>query len=872
MKILPALLLAFACLGAAVHAGEPFKWPDSAPVAGAQLAPNEWVKIEEHGAARRGGGALVYLANEKSFLLTLGTVGAWNDHGPFAYDEQTFNLTRRQWTNRFPAGSAWKPEVGPCDAPKLPHHGYRLKDGRLGLWEGGFTAYTQYAMDTDRNKLVAYVNNHTIEYDATARAWKDLAPAAVPNGTGLDLWWGSLCYDPVNKEFVLFGGNNGPSAFNDTRTWLYSAAKNEWRPLNAGSAQMQAFFAKAETLRKGAEGLHAAYANRCFKTELPEQAAAKLSAQAGKLAAALSAFKQELAGKSAYEKVQCERAAAELASAADAAGALGDEGSSEQVKAALDVARTLWRAQTALMSEPPPRALSQLVYDPASKSIVLFGGDRLDMLYADTWVYDCATRTWQERRPELSPSPRAGHALVSLPKAGKLVLLGGYRFASDTGYWGPLYQPLPTQAWVYDVAANAWTFAKDFGKDAPVYCGGRCGWFTVASNEDDVLLAVGNQRLGDRSTAATFACKLDASSSDATAAAKLGVKPGAVEWREGPYEPAWYFESGAPDEAAFQAKLKALPPNTWTALTDKGAKLPRQNRDWGTAVYDPQRQAIYRWSGGHSAHCGSDIPVFSMRTGAYHLKYPPAFPLQNIGSCSSQPSESTFLAQPWISGHTYHSYAYDSVAKKMICCGHHSFSYLYDPDTGLWSHKPQPKGMREDNFYTLTLCATPRGAYAWTKNGGLFKYDAASDAWSAVAVAGEKLPGTACDAASMCYDAKRERLILVHKDWKGDVIAVDLKTSTASKLGPKGGAELDAKGFFWRETCYDEANDLVLVPVRDKAKPWFAFDCAANAWVSLNVSNSPGFGCSNGLMYDPLRKLVLAVDTNSFVYALRIAR
>src|SRR5690606_6261034 len=92
--------------------------------------------------------------------------------------------------------------------------------------------------------------------------------------------------------------------------------------------------------------------------------------------------------------------------------------------------------------QPPPRALSPMVYDATTKKIVLFGGERLDMLYADTWVYDCATRTWEERKPAVSPSPRFGHALLHLPKSGKIVLLGGVGYTSSTAYQATLYRPL----------------------------------------------------------------------------------------------------------------------------------------------------------------------------------------------------------------------------------------------------------------------------------------------------------------------------------------------------------------------------------------------------------------------------------------------
>ncbi|HOX07287.1 MAG TPA: kelch repeat-containing protein [Planctomycetota bacterium] len=864
------LALAPAALASApAAAGEKFQWPLSTKVEG-ELKANEWVKVESHGAARRYGGALFWLPAEKSFVLAMGAVGNWDDHGPFCYDEQTFSLEERLWKNRFPEGKGWKPEIGPCDAPKLPSHGYRLKDGRLGLWEGGFVAYFQYAVDTDRNKLVAYTHNRLVEYDPAARAWKELGPG-TPSGEAHKLWWGSLCYDAHNKEFLLFGGNNGPGEFNDTRTWAYSVSGNAWKRIDPAAEPVKGFEARAEALRLEAVALHGAHSNRHFRTGLPADEKAGLAEAGKKLAAGIAGLKKDLDGKgTGYAKTHCERAAADLATAEGLAGRLGDAASPESIKTALELSRVLWRARTALMSEPPPRAHSQMVYDPATKSIVLFGGDRLDMLYGDTWVYDCATRTWQERRPDPAPSPRAGHAFLRLPEGGKLVLLGGYKFFSDTGYWGALYQQLPMQAWTYDVAADKWALVKDWGKPYPAFMSSKGAGFVAAAGAGDVVLTFGGERLGERGTAVTLACKLDPAQSDAAALAKAGAKPGAVEWRTGPYDPDWYLDGGAPDEAGFQAKLQGLPANTWTLLTPKEVRLPRQNRDWGTAVYDPDRQAIYRWSGGHSAHCGSDIPVFSMRTGRYHLKYPPAFPLDGIGSCGSQPSRGTFLGQPWISAHTYHSYAYDPVSRRMICCGHESFSYAYDPETGLWSHKPQPKGMREDNFYQLTLCATPAGPYAWTRFGTLFKYDGTKAEWSEVKVSGEKLPGTACDESSMCYDSKRDRLILVGKSLAGNVIAVDLKTAAASKLAPKGMAGAAAGGVFWRECVYDGANDVVVVTVGAKDKPWPVYDCEKNAWVALKLTGSPGFGCSNGLMYDPARKLLLGVDTNSVVHALRL--
>jgi hypothetical protein len=52
--------------------------------------------------------------------------------------------------------------------------------------------------------------------------------------------------------------------------------------------------------------------------------------------------------------------------------------------------------------------------------------------------------------------------------------------------------------------------------------------------------------------------------------------------------------------------------------------------------------------------------------------------------------------------------------------------------------------------------------------------------------------------------------------------------------------------------------------------PWVLYDCASNAWISVDVSGPNPTNVSMGLMYDPQRELVVAVDTNSVVYVLRL--
>ena len=869
--------------------------------AGAEEFPlNEWVKVEEGGAGRRPFPALVYLPTEKCFLLALGNLGAWNDRKDFPFDEQVFSLGARQWANRFPLGkeAAWGPKVGVTTAPGFSGHGYVMKDRegnvRPGLLDGRFNAYTQYTLDTDRQKVIAYVHQHTLEYDVAARRWSEVTTTGNPITGRYALWWGSICYDPVNKEIVLFGGNNGPSEYNDPRTWLYSPATATWRRLPIEANRVSALRPSLRRVRLEADALYGASSNRYFLTETPQGAKRKLGdagrALGERMSAAMEAVKNVSAASTGYAKVQCERALADLEAAAALQARLGDTVDTPALTVALALKRTLRWAEYSLMAEPPPRANSPMVFDPVSRKIVLFGGDRLDMLYADTWVYDPATRTWEERRPTLSPSPRAAHAFLLLPKAKKLVLIGGYKF--DLKQVGGHYRQLPVQAWRYDVEANAWALIKDWGapgrsagdEPVPPRMLGRVGTQMIAAADDqDTVLALSQENR----TVVTRLCRLDATKVDEAGTAKQGVPPGTVERRPGPWDPNWFLDGPAPDEAPFQARLKTLPANTWVVATGKGVRLPGRNRDWGTAVLDPDRDAIYRWSGGHSAHCGSDLPHYALRTNRYALKYPPSFPIEGIVGSGFQPSDEDFGGVPWNPGHSYHSYAYDPVVRKMLCCGVRGLIYIYDPDVGSWSRGPLPEGMSYGgSFYDLTLCSTPAGAVAWTQAGRLFRYDAQAKAWTPLKTTGAALPGTVCDAAGMCYDSKRDRLLFVTtargKPFDGQVHSLDMTTLAARKLDPA-----DAKGVtgFLRETCYDSANDLLVIggtlpPDADGLRRTPVYDCANNRWLALKIGgavnpNDPrkrggGRNVSLGLMYDAKRGLVWAVDTYSRVYVLRI--
>lgn len=74
-------------------------------------------------------------------------------------------------------------------------------------------------------------------------------------------------------------------------------------------------------------------------------------------------------------------------------------------------------------SLPPHRGASALAYDSVRQRIVLFGGNNLGTLLADTWEWDGVV--WQQRLPVASPPPRCNHAMAFDRVRGVVVLFGG---------------------------------------------------------------------------------------------------------------------------------------------------------------------------------------------------------------------------------------------------------------------------------------------------------------------------------------------------------------------------------------------------------------------------------------------------------------
>ncbi|MBA4186481.1 MAG: hypothetical protein C0467_00540 [Planctomycetaceae bacterium] len=531
--------------------------------------------------------------------------------------------------------------------------------------------------------------------------------------------------------------------------------------------------------------------------------------------------------------------------------------------------------QLELAKQPPARANSRLVYDPVNKLTVLFGGDQLDQLVADTWVFDSAKKTWTERKPEVSPSPRGGHALLWLPKSKKVLLLGGFTYTSTTGYVASLYQPLPFEAWTYDVETNRWAIVANWGKDAPV--GSANGLLGAAVDADDNVMVLDSQNRA-------WTCQIDVSKPDSAATSKLGAAPGSVVRRKDSHDPKWYSEGRpAPDAAAVAERLKKLPVNEWVPIPTDNA--PKMNMDWGSAVFDTANDKIVRFSGGHSAYSGTAPFVYDVKTDRYSLPFAPEYPLEYVYSNDQVDGEWSFQGRPWMTGHTYKSTGYDPNLKAMIFAAH-GYTYSFDSSAGKWSRFTEKNPFRAD-FYNSTVCTTPEGAVTWARQAGggpgIWRLHAETKIWKPLPLPKDaRLPEMNADHHGLAFDSKRNRLLFFSDigTKKGNVATYDIAGSTLKWLDPAGAEQ--ALGHC-RETIYLPELDMVLIGARTKDSAgnwrWVGFDCATDGWVTITIPGDDPIGKrpipfnnSMGLMYDPARKLVWAVGQHSQVYVLNLDR
>jgi hypothetical protein len=361
-------------------------------------------------------------------------------------------------------------------------------------------------------------------------------------------------------------------------------------------------------------------------------------------------------------------------SVAGAAALLARRQTLDALKAVRAVQRKVEERAEALYPAPCSRRNSPLVFDAKNQVFVLFGGDHEDYLMNDTWVLDLARKSWRRATPDLAPSPRAGHALTYLPGCGKIALYEGYVQNESTDYASSPSRPLgPLQLWLYDVRADRWDLAGSWplpgkGDMAPLAPMGHFYGYSSQYYSPPALAADGGNRLflagssargsweGNRKRpCTTWTLPVDPTWNDAAGRAKLGTTANQRLYRPAPFRAKFTEVVGTVEGTG----LDNLPANRWVQLP-AGPRNPCRGcrgRDWGTSVWDSDRDQILLWGGGHCVRSASTVVHFSPVSGRLVEGFDADEPYDRNGGA---PSDSSIWNRPWVSVHNYKHYAYDT--------------------------------------------------------------------------------------------------------------------------------------------------------------------------------------------------------------------
>lgn len=629
-------------------------------------------------------------------------------------------------------------------------------------------------------------------------------------------WQGqAVVADPVNHETLYLGGHVGGVEFGSIGHWALADDGKTWRELKFASAALDPLREKALAARRQAKDGEAAARNVFYgalgaaaESEAIRKEPAKLIDEAlrqtDELVAALGVAKAEGWEKDAFAHARplAEKALAGLKGAQ--AGFADGKVDAALLKACFEAEWALDEAADCLASSPGPREAPSAAYDPGSRCIVLFGGGHGDYMTNETWLNDCGKKAWRQVWPAVAPSPRLGATLAWSEDRKALVLSGG-QAVLDKMVYQQGEKPAPPGEWTFDAKAGAWT--GEGGQPA-----GRRVYRTIVPA----------------------------------------------------YDPCWYDAAARGDPAATAAWIADLKPNVWTAVPAQPAPAPE--REWGTAVLDPDRDQIYRWTGGHQADPSTSVSTYHPALNRWSIPYVAEILLSRKGM--------TFNGRPDCANHTYLHYAYDTVSKRLVCIAMGGTG-VYNPDRREFDFNIAQPFNRQ--IYETCTAGTSQGVVVWAR-GYFGLLDVKAREWKTLPVTGT-LPRPCCDGSALCYDAKRDALWMAtftgYQKASGNLWRYDMKTGAALAMNPANADSIGkAKGFNSeiRESVYLPKADLVLYSNFVNGKQ-VAYDPAKNRWVVLNIERrlERQGTVSDTLVYDARRDLVWNLNAYKVIYVLKVA-
>ena len=745
----------------------------------------------------------------------------------------------------------------------------RKKGGITPFYKGVYVPDTKSIYCLSVIKLWGRNSGETslFTFNCAEKKWGEQKPAELRH-----LSFPAMAYDPVGKRLVVVGSDKRVENLGWTRTVLCDVNTGKWTDLPLPEdaivkTHKELVAATERTIDLGGRIRSAWYRDpACKGTSEERDACEKLLV--------------EVQGMPGSKPI--------TAQLKQAAGLIRSQDMLKALKAVRTAQRKLEDAAFDQYPVPRSRRNAPLVYDAKNKVFMLFGGDHEDYHMNDTWVLDLARSSWKRVGPAVAPSPRAGHAVCYLPGSGRIALYGGYIRHTHMSYGCKPSAPIdPRQLWTYDVAENRWELAGAWpaknGAASPSV-GGFFGYtrdyynppLMLADEKDNLLVAQSGSK---KNKSITWRLALGAAPADAAGTTKYGKSPNTRFYKTG----NWVASYGETNNPPVATGLDKLPANKWVRLP----KPPRnfcggsRQRDWGTYVWDSERDQILMWGGGHCVAGASTVAHYSPVSGRMVEGYDADESYSGFGRGLY---DTTLMNRPWIAGHNYNHYAYDPVSKMLLA----NRGYLYDPDRMDWHRTPLPsapfrwvwdRNLAETTAHgVVTWAQTPRGS-----GYGLWLFDPVKKQWVDLKPKG-KVRAMYVDADGACYDSTRDRFLMGFGGSDGKrrgnprpsrISFFDFKTRAIEDLKPEN-TEIAVMGGV-REMVYVPDADIVLFGSRPytvgsgkKGRTLtHIYDCAKNRYMLLDAGGVT-YGHSSGWMYDAKRKNVYAIHCRGQCWALHV--
>jgi N-acetylneuraminic acid mutarotase len=180
-------------------------------------------------------------------------------------------------------------------------------------------------------------------------------------------------------------------------------------------------------------------------------------------------------------------------------GGSDGEGTVQNDTWAYDPKANEWTELDPTGDPPPARAWHSAVCDAENHLMIMFGGGDATSLLNGTWAYDPAAKTWTELKPSGAvPPARYGAAMAYDPTTRHLVMFGGdNKTGGNPGGTGGLFN----DTWAYDATANAWTDLNPSGTLPPARSGHSMVYDPVKNR---LIMFGGADMAGDRSDTWAF--------------------------------------------------------------------------------------------------------------------------------------------------------------------------------------------------------------------------------------------------------------------------------------------------------------------------------------------------------------------------------